>query len=113
MRRHAGSGSLPASVQLPRPLRLVGACPARAAQPVFDQGDVRTELADVAGLEPADLELDDVAQLLDVEQQQVQHELVAVDVEPDVAAPTNAMPCPKASRVPWSRSISACSSSRS
>ena len=43
-----------------------GRVPVGAAEPVVDDGDVGAELADVAGVEAADLELgDDVAQLLD------------------------------------------------
>jgi hypothetical protein len=56
-----------------------------AASAVVDEGHVEAQLAGVLGLEGADLELDDdVPQLLDVEQQQVEDVLVAVDVEPDL-----------------------------
>jgi len=59
--------------------------PVDAPQPVVHDRDVGAVLTDVGGVEPADLEFDDdVAQLLDVEQQQVQHQLVAVDVDVDV-----------------------------
>jgi len=57
------------------------------AQAVVDEGDVGAEQADVSRFEPADLELDDdLAQVVDVEEQQVDDEFVAVDGEADLAA---------------------------
>lgn len=53
---------------------------------VVDHGDVEAELTGVAGFERAGLELDDdVAQLLDVEEEQIDGEVGAVDIEMDLA----------------------------
>ena len=61
---------------------------AGATEPSLDEGDVGAQLPGVAGFEVADLEFDDdVAQLLDVEQEQVDDELLAAaDVEGDLPA---------------------------
>ncbi len=53
-----------------------------ASEAVVDEGDVEAELTEVLGLELAGLEFDDdVTELLDVEKQQVDVEVVAVDLE--------------------------------
>jgi len=58
--------------------------PVRPSQPVVDDCDAGAESADVGRVELAELQLDDDVALLDREQQQVQDELVAVDVDVDV-----------------------------
>ena len=70
-----------------------GRCMRGPAQLVLYKLDVESELSDVLGFELTDLQLDDdVAQLLYVEEQEVDKELVAVHVEgnlpPDETEPT-------------------------
>jgi len=55
--------------------------PVRDPQVLVHPGDVETELAGVLGSEASDLELDDEAGLGPVEEQQVDVEVVAVDLE--------------------------------
>ena len=58
-----------------------------APEHVVDEGDVEVELAGVFRLELARLELDNhIAGLLDVEEKQIHVEVIAVDVEVDLAA---------------------------
>lgn len=79
----------------------------------IDQGSVEVELAGVLGLELPSLEFDDeVAKLLDVEEEQVDVEIVPVDLEVN-CRPTNAKPCPSSVSVSVMRSVRACSRSRS
>lgn len=59
----------------------------RPSQPVFDEGNIEAELARVSRFELRGLELDDyVPELVDVEEQQVDEEVIAVDIEVDLAA---------------------------
>ena len=58
-----------------------------ASEDVVDECDIEVKLAGVFGLEFAGLEFDDdVAGLVDVEEEQVEVEIVDVDVEVDLAA---------------------------
>ncbi len=57
----------------------------RSAQPILDRGDVEAELAGIARVELGGLELDDhVPELFDVEEQQIDEEVVALDIEVDL-----------------------------
>ena len=57
------------------------------AEPVIDQGDVKTKLAGMFGLELAGFQFDDhVPELLDVEEQQVEIEVIAGYIEVDLAS---------------------------
>lgn len=57
----------------------------RSAQPILDQGDVEAELAGIARVELGGLELDDdVPKLFDVEEQQIDEEVIALDIEVDL-----------------------------
>jgi hypothetical protein len=58
-----------------------GRCVLGLPELVVDRADVEVEPAGEARLELADLELDDVARLLDVEEDQLDGEVVAVDLE--------------------------------
>ncbi len=85
----------------------------RAAEFVLDQTDIECQFGGELGLELADLQFDDdVAQLLDVEKQQVDRELFAVHCECHLR-PTKLKPAPSSLRVCWILSTSGCSSSRS
>lgn len=58
----------------------------RPPQPVLNEGDIETELTGVARVEFRGLELDDhIPKLVDVEEQQIE-EVIAVDIEVDLAA---------------------------
>jgi hypothetical protein len=57
----------------------------RSAQPILDQGDIEAELAGIARVELGGLELDDdVPKLFDVEEQQIDEEVIALDIEVDL-----------------------------
>ncbi len=57
----------------------------RSAQPILDQRDVEAELAGITRVEPGGLEFDDhIPELFDVEEQQIDEEVVALDIEVDL-----------------------------